>query len=80
MNKRLELVLDIVAVVKILIRTEMDHIIDEKNLFIEFLNESGFRTLGGKEFTVANYNIMMKRLKPYEISIIKGYCEGELLV
>lgn len=64
-NEKLELALDIVAVVSILIRTGREDITEDKRLFTQFLNELGFRTLSGKEFTLMNYTMFMKRLPPW---------------
>ena len=67
-NKSLELVKDIIATVSVLIKFEMDgEILDSQSMFIEFLNEAGYRTVSGKLFTKMNFRKMFERLSKTEL-------------
>lgn len=57
-----ELCKDIFAFGVLLTRFGYDHILENKSLFVATLNEAGFRTTTGKEFTPQSYNIMIDRL------------------
>lgn len=60
-----ELALDIVAVISILIRHGCEDIANDKELFAEFLNQLGVKTISGGEWTRMSYHNFMKRLPPY---------------
>lgn len=61
MNK-IDLAKDIIATASILIKYERDDILSNQSLFIEFLNELGFRTVTGKEFTKMGFRNMFLRM------------------
>lgn len=71
MTKRLELAKDIVATASLLIKLGIDgSILEQQSTFIEFLNEAGFRTVTGKEFTKMSFRQMFARMTPSELSEI----------
>lgn len=63
---KLELVKDIVATASILSKFGFDNITSNQSLFVEVLNELGFRTLNGNLFTKMNYRMLFSRLNPQE--------------
>lgn len=81
---KLELILDICATASILIKFGSCHILENQCLFIAFLNESGFRTVSGKEFNKMNFRQMFDRLTPKERTMIitefkKGHRDTEMV-
>jgi hypothetical protein len=71
-DKKLEVVLDICATASILIKFGSCHILENQSLFIAFLNESGFRTVSGKEFTKMSFRQMFDRLTYKERLFVIG--------
>ncbi|MGL5581371.1 MAG: hypothetical protein ACRDCE_10475, partial [Cetobacterium sp.] len=61
-NTRLELAKDILAFASILNKFGGESILENQTLFIEVLNEAGFRTQTGKEFTKMGFRNMFQRL------------------
>ncbi|ADM79962.1 anti-sigma 70 protein [Aeromonas phage phiAS5] len=67
MNAKLELVKDIIATVSLLIKLEVEgEILDTQQNLIDFLNEAGFRTVRGLEFTKMSFRQMVGRLTDEE--------------
>lgn len=63
MNPKLELIKDIVATVSLIIKLGVDgEILDTQQNLIDFLNEAGFRTVRGMEFTKMSFRQMIGRL------------------
>ena len=74
---RLELVKDIVAFASILIKMECDDILANQSLFREVLNEAGFRTTTGKEFSKMSFRNLFSRLSNRErAEVVKEFMEG----
>lgn len=75
--RTLELCKDIAAAASLLMKFECDDILTNQTLFIEFLNESGFRTVKGQEFSKMSFRNMFERL-PHEDrrSVIAEFMEG----
>ena len=59
-----ELVKDITAFTLLLLRLDFDDIVENKTLLVEVINEAGFRTVTGKEFTLQSFNAMICNLSP----------------
>lgn len=53
---------DIFAVASLLIKFQADHILEDRHLFIEFINELGFRAPNGKRFEVWSFNEFVSRV------------------
>lgn len=70
-SEKQELALDIVAVISILIRHGREDIADDKELFAEFLNQLGIKTISGREWTRMAYHNFMKRLPPHTKKAMK---------
>lgn len=66
-----ELLKDIFAFAVLLTRMGFEDCVTQQNLFVEMLNESGFRTITGKEFTPQSWIIMIRRTDPKIIAEIK---------
>lgn len=64
MNKQStnEIIKEIFAVSSILIKFGCEDILENRELFVEFLNELGLRTSRGEEFTYMGFRQMMSRL------------------
>ncbi|AAQ17991.1 AsiA anti-sigma 70 protein [Aeromonas phage Aeh1] len=79
MNAKLELIKDIVATVSLIIKLEVDgEILDTQQNLIDFLNEAGFRTVRGLEFTKMSFRQMIGRLTPAErIEILSEFSAQE---
>lgn len=60
-----ELALDIAAYASLLVKMGFDECVTNQKLFVEMCNESGFRTLTGKEFTQMSFRQMFTRLQPH---------------
>lgn len=69
-NPKHELCRDIVATASILYKFEMCHILENQSLFIEFLNEAGFKTVRGKEFSKMSFRNMWLRMNKKEVKDI----------
>lgn len=70
-EKKIELCKDIVATASLVIKLRADgEIFDSQINFINFLNEAGFRTVTGKEFTKMSFRNMWSRLTPREVTDI----------
>ncbi|UOX40366.1 10 kDa anti-sigma factor [Aeromonas phage AhFM11] len=57
-----ETVKDIIATASILIKMDREDILEDQDLFVEFLNELGFKSPSGEYFTKAGFRQMMKRI------------------
>lgn len=57
-----ETIKDIIATASLLIKMDRDDILDDQDLFVEFLNELGFKSPSGEYFTKAGFRQMMKRI------------------
>ena len=67
MNAKIELIKDIIATVSLIIKLEVDgEILDTQQNLIDFLNEAGFRTVRGLEFTKMSFRQMIGRLTDEE--------------
>ncbi|AAQ81544.1 asiA [Aeromonas phage 31] len=53
---------DIIATASLLIKFGCEDILNKQETFVSFLNELGFRSPTGEEFTRAGFRQMMKRL------------------
>lgn len=53
---------DIFAVASLLIKFQADHILEDRHLFVEFINELGFRTRNNKRFDLTTFNEMINRV------------------
>ena len=58
-----ELYLDICAFMSIIYKMEHDELVDNTSMFVIALNESGFRTVQGQEFSRMGYENFMKRVQ-----------------
>lgn len=77
MNKKLELAKDIAAFASILIKFGHDKCLENQTAFIEVLNEAGFTTVTGKEFTKMGFRKMFERLTPEEkMEVIEEFKAG----
>lgn len=77
MSAKTELCKDIVATASLIIKLGVDgEIFDTQVNFYEFLNEAGFRTVSGKEFTKMNFRNMWARLRPEEMKEILDEFSG----
>lgn len=59
----LELLEEILTVGSILIKFGSEHILEDQNLFIEFLNELGIRNTNNRELTRPSFMTIIERLK-----------------
>jgi hypothetical protein len=59
-----EIALDIIAFGSICIKCGFDEALMNQRLFVEMVNEAGFRTSRGEEFTYMGFRQMMARLDP----------------
>ncbi|UYD57571.1 10 kDa anti-sigma factor [Aeromonas phage B614] len=57
-----ETIKDIIATASLLIKFGREDILNKQETFVAFLNELGFRSPTGEEFTRAGFRQMMKRL------------------
>jgi len=70
-----EIAADIMAMANICIRLGNDELVENQKLWVEFLNEAGFRTVRGEEFTYMSYRQMMARLDPeFKKKIVAELC------
>lgn len=72
-----ELYLDIISFMGVLYKMGFDDCVDNDVLFVEMLNESGFRTLQGHEFTNVSYRNFMKRMSEDAKIAVKNTLKGE---
>lgn len=76
----LEDIRDIFAVISILIKFEREDIFQNPNLFIEFLNELGFRS-NGRALTRQNFTKMVQSLsEANKAEMIEEFNEGHKAV
>jgi len=72
-----ELYFDIIAFMSILYKTGFDECVEKEVLFVEMLNEAGFKTVQGKEFSLMSYRLFMNRMdeevKTSVKDLLKGY-------
>ena len=74
---RIELAKDIIAYASVLIKMDCDDVLENQTLFIEMLNESGYRTVTGKEFTKMSFRNLFGRLSRKEKeSVIQEFLSG----
>lgn len=59
-----EIALDIIAFTSICIKCGFEDSVFNQRLLVEMINEAGFRTARGEEFTYMGYRQMMARLDP----------------
>lgn len=59
-----EIALDIIAFTSICIKCGFEDSVFNQRLLVEMINEAGFRTTRGEEFTYMGYRQMMARLDP----------------
>ena len=57
-----ELYYDIVAFMSVLYKMGFDESVENESLFVEMLNESDFRTVQGKPFSIMSYRLFMSRM------------------
>jgi len=70
-----EIAADIMAMANICIRVGNEELVNDQKLWVEFLNEAGFRTVRGEEFTYMSYRQMMARLdKDFKAKIVSELC------
>ncbi|NQX83971.1 MAG: hypothetical protein HRS57_02130 [Mycoplasmataceae bacterium] len=72
-----ELYLDIISFMSILYKMGFDECVDNDVLFVEMLNESGFRTPQGHEFSNVSYRNFMKRMSDDTKIAVKNVLKGE---
>lgn len=74
---RIELAKDIIAYASVLIKMDCDDVLENQTLFIEMLNESGYRTVTGKEFTKMSFRNLFGRLNGREKeSVVQEFLSG----
>ncbi len=59
-----EIALDIIAFVSVCIKCGFEDSVNNQRLLVEMVNEAGFRTPRGEEFTYMGFRQMMARLDP----------------
>jgi len=59
-----EIALDIIAFTSVCIKCGFEEAVFNQRLLVEMINEAGFRTSRGEEFTYMGYRQMMSRLDP----------------
>lgn len=59
-----EIALDIIAFVSVCIKCGFEDSVNNQRLLVEMINEAGFRTTRGEEFTYMGFRQMMARLDP----------------
>lgn len=59
-----EIALDIIAFTSVCIKCGFEDSVFNQRLLVEMINEAGFRTTRGEEFTYMGYRQMMARLDP----------------
>lgn len=59
-----EIACDIIAFASVCIKCGFEDSIMNQRLFVEMVNEAGFRTARGEEFTYMGFRQMMARLDP----------------
>lgn len=79
-----ELLADIMATASILIKMGRDDILDDRKLFVEFLNQLGFKSLTGNPLTVTYINDLaldskLKKFKNLVQEFNKGFQHVECL-
>lgn len=76
-EQRLELAKDIISYASVMIKMDCDDVLENQSLFIEMINESGFRTVTGKEFTKMSFRNLFQRLNRREKeSVIQEFLSG----
>ncbi len=74
--KSTELYYDIISYMSILCKLGHESILDNDMLLVEVLNETGFRTVQGHEFSNKSYRNFMNRMdatvKDHVIDVLKG--------
>lgn len=72
----IEVIKEIITVVSILIKFEREDILENQNLFIEFLNELGIKNKG-RSFNKANFRHLMSSLtKEEKLKLIEEFNMG----
>ena len=70
-SPRIELMKDIIATISILIKLEVDgEILDTQTNLIAFLNEAGFTTVRGAQFSKMNFRQLFTRCTPSELKAV----------
>jgi len=68
---------DIFAVASLLIKFECDHILEDQALFIEFINELGFRTPNGNRFEQWSFRALTQKISaPAKSLLIEEFNVG----
>lgn len=76
-EQRLELAKDIISYASVMIKMECDDVLENQSLFIEMINESGFRTVTGKEFTQMSFRNLFQRLNQRDKeTVIQEFMSG----
>ncbi len=74
--KSTELYYDIISYMSVLCKLGYENIVDNDVLLVEVLNETGFRTVQGHEFSNKSYRNFMSRMdtavKDHVIEVLKG--------
>jgi hypothetical protein len=65
-----ELIFDILAFRSILFKMQFDECAENESLFVQMLNEAGYRTVTGKEFSLMGYRKMMERADNTKLRIM----------
>lgn len=80
MNKKVELIKDVVAAASILTKFECEDIFDTQQGFINFLSEAGFTTPTGKPLTLMNFRIIASSLTPKQrLEVMQEFDASKLM-
>ncbi len=74
----IELYYDIISYMSVLYKMGFDNCVDVDVLFVEMLNETGFRTPQGHEFTNASYRHFMGRMEKVVGSSVRDVLRGNV--
>jgi hypothetical protein len=70
-----EIAADVMTFANICLRLGFDESVNNQKVFVEMINEAGFRTVSGKKFTYMSYRQMMNRLDDdFKRKIIAELC------
>ncbi len=76
--KSTELYYDIISYMSVLCKLGYENIVDNELLLVEVLNETGFRTVQGHEFSNNSYRNFMNRMDSAVKDHVKDVLKGEL--
>jgi len=73
-----ELYLDIISFMSILYKMGFDESVDNEVVLVAMLNEAGFKTVQGHDFTIMSYRNFMKRVNVDTVSHVKNVLQGNI--